>query len=161
MKELMTGVGLMLLSLITIFWVIPNSVQQLAPAANIALSPSFWPLLCTYFIFILSILLSLQACFNLMAKKRKKSTKSIFTLNRGNKKTLIATLMLLFYYWLSLKIGLLIASTVTLAAYSALAGERSLIAIAAWAIGAPLALTLFFSKVAQVLIPVGPLRPFF
>lgn len=158
MKDVITGIALILLSLFGIHWLAPNAIEEVGPAPNLAMSPSFWPVVIFYFILVLSVLMTIKAVV-VWARNRAAEHESVNY--RGMGKVLLAIVLLVPYYYLGLTLGLLIASCIILAVYSILAGERCFKSISAWSIGAPLVLTLFFGKVAQVMVPLGPLKGLF
>lgn len=157
MKDLVTGVVLILFSLFGIYWLAPNAIEEVGPMPSLAMSPSFWPLAVFYFILFLSLLMTIKAAV-VWLKNRPQERKAASS--RGLGKVCFAIALLVPYYYLGLTVGLLIASCIILAVYSILAGERCFKSIGVWSIGAPLALTVFFGKVAQVIVPLGPLQGF-
>ena len=164
MKDFISACLLIVLSLGTLSWLIPLGVEDAGAGDNLALSPAFWPQIVAWLVLGLSLLLALQSGIRLLTATRTRSASdapapATAARSRGFEwRMLIAIVLLLPYYLLMPSLGLLLTSMLALAAYSLLAGERNYGAIIAWAVLGPLALSLFFIKVAQVLIPLGPLK---
>lgn len=166
MKDFISACLLIMLSVGMLTWLIPLGVENAGAGDNLALSPAFWPQIVAWLSLGLSLLLALQSGIQMLGASRifnaADSPASMTPAsNRGFEwRELLAILLLLPYYLLMLSLGLLLTSMIALAIYSLLAGERNYRAIAIWSVLGPLALTLFFMKVAQVLIPLGPLKGF-
>src|SRR5690625_2685773 len=115
MKDILTGGALILLALFGIHWLVPNAIEEVGPVPDLAMSPSFWPLLILYFVLILSALMTLKA---LIVWVKNKSNTQEPKNYQGLGKVILAIALLVPYYYLGLTVGLLIASCIILAVYS-------------------------------------------
>lgn len=168
MRDIMSGAVLTALSLFALVWLIPAGVEGAGQAAGIALSPSFWPSVVAAMGMVFGIVLTIQAIAKRLQARQLVSHESS---NAGNAqpaedgeinwRMLLAVVLLVPYYYLTVHLGLLLASIAAFMAYSVLAGERNFRSVACWALIGPVTITLFFITVAQVLIPLGPLSRFF
>lgn len=153
MKDFITGVALFGLGLIGLFWVIPQGVGSFGGEASLALSASFWPYAIGSLFTVLGFMLLVQGGLEL-ARSPKKKDRTSYVIPWS---MVLAILLLIPYYLFAEKFGFLLTSMVAFAAYALLAGEKSYKSLAVLAVVVPLAITVFFIHVAQVLVPLGPL----
>lgn len=153
MKDFVTGVVLFVIGLLGLFWVIPHGVGGFGGEASIALSASFWPYAIGSLFTVLGFILLVQGGLELArAPKEKDRIPYVIPWNM-----LLAILLLIPYYLFAERFGFLLTSVVAFAAYALLAGEKNYKSLAVLAVVVPLAITVFFIQVAQVLVPLGPL----
>lgn len=164
MRDTFSGVAVFGLSLFALLWLIPNGIDSYGPAGN-GLSAAFWPSTTALILLGLGLVLGVQNGVALY--RRRASARDPSAPDDTNKDLariipiLIAVALLIPYYYFSAHLGLVLSSVGAFVAYSLLAGERHYLTIAIWAIATPVIITLFFTVVAQVLIPLGPLTPIF
>lgn len=157
MKDFITGIVLFGFGLLILFWAIPSGVGGFGVEAPIALSASFWPGAIMTIFTALSFMLLMQGGLALI-KESKHRPRSSFVIHWN---MVIAILLLIPYYLFAERFGFLLTSIFAYALYALLAGERNYKSLVILAVIVPLAITVFFVYVAQVLVPLGPLKSLF
>jgi ABC-type sugar transport system permease subunit len=156
MRDLISGLVMVLLGLALVFWVIPAGTSVPYSADNLAHSPSFWPRFLAIILLLAGSVLALKN-FSNVANNTSMASVISESLHSVPGRFWMSLLMLIPYYIACLKFGLLIPSMVAFMAYALLAGERSYGVLLLAGVLMPLTLTLFFIHFANVLIPLGPL----
>lgn len=159
MRDLIEGVIFVFIGLFVMYWLIPAGVQVPSRMPNPALSPAFWPGIVSGLLIASGALLTIQSGVRLLrfGGGQKKPEVSGEELPVGFLKPALALGLLVPYYLACLYLGLLIPSIFAYVAYAFLAGQRSVPVLLCSGVLLPVAVTLFFVKIANILIPVGPL----
>ena len=147
-KDIYLGITVLLFSLILIFWLIPNFVNDFA-VDDKGLNSRFFPYLVTLGMAFLSIILVMNA---LKPSKEdvKKEKKRVIDLS-----TILCIALFIVYQQAIAIIGLIPASFLALISLMLLYGFRSRVTILIYSTLLTLFLSFFFEKVAQVPLPRG------
>lgn len=156
MKDFITGVVLFAAGILSYFWVVPNGVESFGDSPSIALSASFWPYLIVVGFSALGFLLLMQGFFNWIKNAGKEKAHVAIPWAMA-----IAILLLFPYYYLAEQAGFVVASMFAFAMYALLAGEKNYKSLACFTVVVPIVITVFFTQVAQVLVPLGPFSSLF
>ena len=153
--DITAGLICVVLALLILFVAIPLGVQEPKKVKFVALSPSYYPRLVTYFLLFFGLLLVALRFFN------KDTQHPIFENSfwRQNIKALLVIVAVLFLYYATLNyLGFVVSSIIALLALLFIAGERKLWALVLIPLGLPFALYYFFTHVANIPIPAGVLE---
>jgi len=160
-KDFYLGAGLAAVSAIFLFFVIPKAVVVPSNIKIISLRPDFWPAILCVVIIILSLLLLATSYINYSASsptgKQPHSSEKIAPRPMAILKPLSVIGVLLLYYFSINFLGIILSSTAALLGLALLYGERNFKVLIPLAIIVPVVLYLFFSKVANVPLPIGDL----
>ena len=160
-KDFYLGAGLAAVSAIFLFFVIPKAVVVPSNIKIISLRPDFWPAILCVVIIILSLLLLATSYINYRASsptgKQPHSSEKIAPRPMAILKPLSVIGVLLLYYFSINFLGIILSSTAALLGLALLYGERNFKVLIPLAIIVPVVLYLFFSKVANVPLPIGDL----
>lgn len=161
-NDVVLGIALLAISVFVLAWLIPVGIDSPGTISNWALAPAFWPRL----IMIAMTALSVVILFQGLNRVRILRAEGVEAEPRepniaGNVKTAIAAIGLFIFTWTMTWGGIVVPSMVALALYILLHGERRLTIIVPVSIGVPLALYLFFLKVALVPMPLGIFENYF
>jgi hypothetical protein len=155
-KDAVFGIALLVLSLFVLFWLIPVGIDSPGSVGNIALAPAFWPRLIIIAMVGLSVLLIFQGLRDIKVYRETGiGGERQHTSPLGTLKIAVATVMLFVLTWVMTWGGIVVPSMAALAFYMALHGERRLAVLVPVSIGLPVALYLFFLKVANSPMPLG------
>lgn len=155
-KDVVLGVALLVISIFVLAWLIPVGIDSPGTVSNPALAPAFWPRLIMIAMTGLSVVILLQGVNRVRILRAEGVEAEPHEPNlAGNLKTAIAAAGLFVFTWAMTWGGIVVPSMVALACYMALYGERRLAIIIPVSVGVPLALYLFFLKVALVPMPLG------
>ncbi len=141
-----------------IIWVaIPYGVQEPKKIKFVALSPSYYPRLVGYCLLIFGAAL----VGTRLTRSQDESTDSSNLVRKDWLMKLACIIGTLAGYYLCLEtLGFVLASTIALFILLLLAGERKPIPLLLISTLLPVSLHLFFTKVANIPIPSGPLQSF-
>ncbi|PWG65545.1 tripartite tricarboxylate transporter TctB family protein [Spiribacter halobius] len=155
MRDLFTGLVMVLVGVALIVWIIPAGTSAPYSAGNLAHSPAFWPKVLAVILLLAGAALALKAVPQ--TARNPVAAMDAVSLSKAASWRFWASLALLVpYYAACVQFGLLIPSTMAFVAYGLLAGERRYGILLLSAVLMPLLLTLFFIHLADVLVPLGP-----
>lgn len=151
--EVITGLGIMLMAAMVLWWIVPTYVVTPKRVPFKALSPAFWPNIIGWIMLACGAILALRAFF---AKPVPEAVADDITISRNEGVRLLAVGAIL--------LGMFLLLPVIGMVWSCMAGFFLLVLMSAgrnliWGIIAavllPLILYVFFTKVAGVAIPQG------
>ncbi len=158
-KDFYLGAGLAAVSAIFLFFVIPNAVVVPSNIKIISLRPDFWPAVLCIIIIVLSLLLLVTSYIKNRASsaigKQEHLEEKTAPRAMAILKPLSVIGILLLYYFAIDFLGIILSSTAALLGLALLYGERNYKMLIPLAIVVPIVLYLFFSKVANVPLPIG------
>jgi putative tricarboxylic transport membrane protein len=154
--DLFAGLLFTCIAVLVIWVAIPYGVQEPKKVKFAALSPSYYPRLVGYCLLAFGLLLLLTRW--LSSKTQVDSTSSLRSRWLLIFISIVATLAT--YYVALEPLGFVLASAIAVFILLLLAGERSVIALISIPLILPIALHLFFTKIANIPIPSGVLHPF-
>jgi len=139
-----------------IIWVaIPYGIQEPKKVKFAALSPSYYPRLVGYCLFAFGLILLATRWLS-----KKVDSDSSSNLHPRWVLIFISIVATLAAYYIALEpLGFVLASAIAVFILLLLAGERSIAALISIPLILPIALHLFFTKVANIPIPSGVLHP--
>jgi len=149
-------------SLLMLFVIIPISVQ--VPKSNkvLALSPDFWIKIIVWFALFIGAYLLIQGLKTANEELTEDQIEAIefqkahhHSLSRSTIMVLIAIANLFVYYFLIDWLGMILASSISVATFALLCGERRYKIIIPIAALLPVGLYYFFLKVASIPMPLG------
>jgi len=153
-QDLITAVSFIIIALLIVWVAIPHGVQEPKKVKFVALSPSYYPRLIGY------ALLLFGACLIVKYFLSSNLSTTANGTNEYNSKRLIPIALILSGLYFGLQsLGFVLAPAIGLGALLWLAGERNVWVILLMSIVLPLALYIFFTKVANIPIPGGVLDP--
>ena len=153
--DITAGLFFIVIAVLVAWVAIPYGVQEPKKVKFLALSPSYYPRLVSYCLLAFGILLLLT---RLVTRKIDESdSDSAF---RSNWVTILLCIVATLGIWYAglEYLGFVLSSALALFVLLILAGERNKIALAVIPLLLPLALHVFFTKVANIPIPAGVLR---
>jgi putative tricarboxylic transport membrane protein len=161
-KDVVLGIALLAISVFVLVWLIPIGIDSPATIRDPALAPAFWPRLIMIAMTALGVIILLQGLNRIRLLRAEGVVAEPLEPNiAGNLKTAVAAIGLFIFTWTMTRGGIVVPSMVALALYILLNGERRLTIIIPVSIGVPLALYLFFLKVALVPMPLGIFENYF
>ena len=152
-RDLWLGVFVVALSLLFLFVLIPYGVEAPEDVEVLALDPRFWPNI----IMVAMGIVGLSICVGVWLQRRNATSAEPtepFDKIRAIK-TLTALAGLFAYYFFLETAGFIIASSIAILGFMLLAGERRYVRMLLIAVLLPLGLYLFFTKMANVYLPLG------
>ena len=154
-RDLLAACSFIAISLLILFVAIPLGVQEPKKVKFVALSPSYYPRLVCYCLFLFGLLLLIK---NVLATKKSVAQEEAST--RLQPRLLLTLAGILFFYYITLPtLGFVLSSTVVLFVLLLLAGDRNIVALFVIPLLLPIAVYWFFTKVANIPIPAGILEP--
>jgi hypothetical protein len=150
---LVLGFSLVFLAVIPAAVVVPGGIKISATA------PDYWPKLVSAAIALLGLAVLAQGILGIKRDPAPSAGKEV-TENGQNKKpgflkTAAAILGLLAYYWLVIPMGIVAASMLALPGFAVIYGERRVKVLVPLALLLPMALYFFFTRVANIPMPLG------
>jgi len=153
--DLIAGLLLTCVAALIIWVAIPYGIQEPKKVKFAALSPSYYPRLVGYCLLAFGLILVATRLFS-----TPNNVESNSNLRPKWLLILIAIVATLAAYYLALEpLGFVLASAIAVFILLLLAGERSAVALMSIPLILPIALHLFFTKVANIPIPSGVLQP--
>lgn len=162
LKDFLLGLGVAALFAIVEFIVIPVEIsvpRTLPIAAN---SPSFWPRVICGGMIVVGLALAFNAVMRLRAvgadaavRPDAEVDEPTYPPGQALLRIGLAMAILVGYYVIVRWVGIVVASIVALGLLSSLYGEKRWWLIAILAISMPIVLYLFFTKIAEVSLPLG------
>lgn len=149
-RDLWVGVGTAVLFAYLLLVVIPNQIRTPASIANIVMSPAFWPAAIAVLAIVLGLALAAKAFITGSADDDGESSPTTW-------RSLASIGIMIGYYLLLEPLGIVLASVIAMPALSALFGERRVVMLAPIALLLPVGLYFFFTEVAHIPMPLGPL----
>lgn len=154
--DLLAGLLFICVAAVIIWVAIPHGVQEPKKVKFAALSPSYYPRLVGYCLLLFGLVLLITRGIS----AKHKPTDENQNLSNNWIVVLIGIAVTLSAYYFSLEfLGFVLASSIALFILLLIAGERSVPALLLIPALLPLALHLFFTKVANIPIPSGFLQP--
>ena len=162
-NTILPGAVVLLLGLLGVFWIVPEYVMTPGGTGRGAVGPDIWPRSLMIFITILGVLLLITELKSMRQADASTTTSVGLAKGRGAVGFIVGRSVLAFgalvaYALLLEPLGMPIASALAFVVFALLAGERRPAVIGVMAILIPVALHLFFSKIAQVQMPMGLLQ---
>ncbi len=156
MRDVVFGLSIAAAALVFALAVIPAFISVPASVKAAPLSPAFLPYVLTGLIAVLGLVCAAQAMFGQGVPKEDGEG---FDPARGWAWKMILVLgVFTAFWWLPETVGTLPVAIVAMAVLLAMGGERSWVRGAAVAILVPTLVWLFFTQVAQVPLPAGPIE---
>ncbi|NYZ13922.1 tripartite tricarboxylate transporter TctB family protein [Azospirillum sp. RWY-5-1] len=150
--------------LLFLFVVIPVGIPVPAGVRSTALSPAFWPRIVSVLMVVFGLMLMAQGILAARARPAEDAGSAIPTEEEdlvppmvARTRIAAAMVMMFAYYGLVEMAGMTAASIIAFVGFAALYGERRWLLLGVVGVSLALALTLFFTDVAQVPIPSGTL----
>lgn len=155
-RDLLTGLGIILLSLLGLFVIIPAGVVATGSDDNIALSPAFWPKIIMIMMLIAGISVLIKLGIDKLRQSRPPILDEETELFSADSWRLVLVIPGLFgYYYLIDGLGIQLSSGLLLIILMLLGGERRLWLLLAISILLPTLLNYFFIHIANVNLPIG------
>jgi len=152
--DVTAGLLCIVLALLILFVAIPLGVQEPKKVKFVALSPSYYPRIVSYFLLCFGVLLGLR----FFARRTEPAeVKVVFWRKRLAALLLIVVVLFLYYATLNY-LGFVLSSCIALFTLMLIAGERKLWALISIPLVLPFALYYFFTHVANIPIPAGVLQ---
>jgi len=160
--DIYLGLGVIALTLIANFIIIPAGVSLPPKVPFKALEPAFWPNIIIGVLGFLGVVLVVQGVLEGRRINQEQSTDA--SAEAPAKRayvapTLIAIALLFVFNFLLNAVGFIVASVLLLPVFMWLMGERRYWLMAIIAILLPFGLHFFFKHVASVYVPLGFLEP--
>lgn len=149
--------------LLFLFVVIPVGIPVPPGVRSTALSPAFWPRIVTVLMVVLGLMLMVQGILAARSRGAEPAEppalpdEDLVPPGLARVRIAAAMAMMFAYYALVETVGMTTASILAFVGFAALYGERRWLLLGIVGVGLALALTLFFTDVAQVPIPSGSL----
>ncbi len=151
-RDLLLGIGVAAFALLLLTVVVPLGVHVPKAVRAAVLSPDLWPRVIAVMLLALGVLLAVQA--RLAGGTGEETPEPGFDAVAGLR--LLATLgLLLLYYWLVLRIGIVLASVLAIFAFGRFGRTRHPRLLSAVALLLPILLWGFFYKIAGIPLPSG------
>jgi putative tricarboxylic transport membrane protein len=151
--ELLIGLGVIALSALTLWWLIPSYIVIPRRVPNPALSPAFWPSIIGWVMLACGVALSVRA---ILAPPPPAEMTDTLTPSPAEALRLLAVVVLLGACYMALPVlGMVWTCMIAYVALVLLTGGRQLGWGVIVAILLPLILYAFFAKIAGVAIPQG------
>lgn len=158
--DIFFSLGVVALSALLLLWAIPDGVQVPASVKAAPLSPAFLPNVLSALVGLLGAICLVQA--TLGRGVPKEASELSFEAARSWPLRLAMVLAAFLAFWLlPEEIGMLPVAIGVMAALIFAGGERNVARGALLAVLIPLGVWLFFSRVAQVPLPEGPIEALF
>ncbi len=158
-RDLFAACLFLAMSLIAIFFLIPQGVKVPRSIKSAALSPDFWPRIIAYATALASGFLLFETLTWQQPQLEEDETEESaqYQLNTMHASLrVIAMIGALFFFYASLTtLGVVAASVVLMFSMMLFFGERKIWLIAVLSLGIPVLLYVFFRFVASVPIPLG------
>ena len=162
-KDCILGASLTVLGSILFLFVIPEGVVVPSSVSSLALAPDLWPRVLALMLLGLGVLLFVPSSLRLLGGTAEVTRASSLNFAGASAMArpfgwfvLFVAAIALFVYWAAIHIlGIPVASAIALASFALLYGERRYGVILTLSTVVPVSLYLFFSKIAQVPIPMG------
>ncbi|HFD16409.1 MAG TPA: tripartite tricarboxylate transporter TctB family protein [Rhodospirillales bacterium] len=151
-RDLLLGIGVAAFALLLLLVVIPIGVDVPKAVRAAVLSPDLWPRVIAGALLLLGILLAVQAGFGEAGEEDW--TESGFDPVAAGR-LLVTLALLLAYYWLVRRLGMVLASSLAILAFGLFGRTRHPRLLVATALLLPLLLWGFFYKVAGIPLPSG------
>lgn len=156
--DIYLGLGVIALTLITNFIIIPAGVSLPPKVPFKALEPAFWPNIIIWVMAFLGLVLVVQGV--LASRRATEEQSADAPAKRAHVgPALIAIALLFVFNFLLNTVGFIVASVLLLPVFMWLMGERRYWLMAVIAILLPFGLHFFFKHVATVYVPLGFLEP--
>lgn len=153
-RDFLSGLLILLIGVFLMFVLIPVGVDEPAGIEVAALSPAFYPRLVAVVMIILGLSISIKSALG-------QSGVALAAPTMANALKVGIVFIVLFITAYSIgDAGLVLPTVLALAILMVLAGERNPVTIILSAVLVPTLLYLFFTKLANIPIPAGPLDSF-
>jgi hypothetical protein len=140
------GLLLGIFALLLFFVIIPNEV---ADTSKFGVSPRFLPNVLALLLLVLSICQIVSGF-----KKKDKKDQKTYTINPNELKLIGKSMLIFIVYLVAINIvGYLISTTVTLAVFMLVYGQKNIKKIALVSVGIPIVIYIFFTKALQMVLP--------
>ncbi|MGI9301782.1 MAG: tripartite tricarboxylate transporter TctB family protein [Gammaproteobacteria bacterium] len=160
-RDIYLGAFIIVVSLAMLFVVIPAGVDSPAEVPILALAPSFWPNVVVIFLGVVGFIILVQGFTSRRAVKTPdadSATANRLPFSPATARVAVAVALLFAYYWLLKLSGFVAASVAAIVAFTLLSGERRYWIFVPVAVLLPVTLYYFFSKVANIYLPLGVLE---
>ncbi len=149
--DMVSGLIFIGFSLCLLFWLIPQGIVEPKNVRYAALSPSYYPKIIAFVLLILGVVIIIQSYFRFGKKWGDE-----YTLHaKGFHRTSLFIATLIIYAGTLNILGFVLGSSLALFVSMTIAGERNYWIILGIALILPMALYLFFLKIARIPIPTG------
>ena len=158
-KDVILGITLVLGFSLVFFVVIPMAIVVPGGIKIPATAPDYWPKLLSAGIALLGLAVLAQGILQIKRDRMQPTEKEVAENGQIQKPafSMTATAMvgLLAYYWLIIPLGIVAPSMLALPGFAVIYGERRVKVLAPLALLLPVALYFFFTKVANIPMPLG------
>lgn len=154
-RDLWVGLGTAALFAYVLLVVIPEQIRT-PEGISMVMSPAFWPSVVAALAIVLGLALAVKGFFSAGGEAADEGEAGPMTW-----RTAAAIALLIAYYWLLKPLGIVLGSIVALLTLGVLFGERRFVVLTALAVVLPSVLYLFFTDVASIPMPLGPLSALF
>jgi len=149
-SDFISGVFLIIISLIIIFYMIPNSV---ASNPIPALSSAFFPKILTYVMILLVIILLIQSFKKDNNNEYKKENEINGLIDKSFKKIVLINLVLFTYLFLLNNFGYIISTPIFLFLLLYVFGEKKVVTYIIFPISMTFAIYMIFSMIMKIKLP--------
>lgn len=155
--DLIFGIFIIILAVVFFLWVIPASVRVPSSVDAAPLSPAFLPYTLTALIGVMGLICCVQAQFGRGVPKEESELTFVARSDWIVRFTTLIAIFVMFYL-LPDVIGMLLMSIISMSILVFVGGERNLLRGLLVSILLPFCIWLFFTRVAQVPLPLGLLE---
>ena len=153
-RDLIAGVSVLLIGILLVFVLIPTGVDEPGGVEFAALAPSYYPRFVGIAMMVLGLAIAVRSIYRPVADDLFEIPESVLVYKA------VCAIAIMFATALFVSsVGFVLVGAAALLALMLLAGERSPVILAVAAIGLPLLLYFFFTKLANIPIPGGVLEP--
>ena len=151
-KQRIVGLVALALGLATIFILIPVGIVSPQDVQHIALAPEFWPLIVASVFSVMALIILVRPT---QPEESDDVESAVVPWKQRFPRLAVILVSLFAFYYLVPFLGMVFTGIVLIAGLMLYAGERRWKLIVPLAIVMPIALYLFFLKVANIPIPLG------
>lgn len=155
-RDLWVGLGTAALFAYILLAVIPEQIRTPGSISSVVMSPAFWPSVTAGLAIVLGLALAAKSLFAPSDGNTDDGESSPTTWH-----SITAIAIMIGYYLILEPLGIVLASVLVLPTLSLLFGERRVTLLAPVALLLPAGLYLFFTDVASIPLPLGPLSNLF
>lgn len=150
-RDLLLGLGVAAFALFLLLVLIPNGIAVPKGVRAAVLSPTFWPTVIAWGLLLLGVMLAAE---NLPRARLERGSPMRFEPD-ASLRVFAGAVLMLAYWWLVPKLGLVVSSMLAMLAAGALARSPHPVALGATTLALPLLLWWFFYRVAGIPLPAG------
>jgi hypothetical protein len=150
-RDLLLGLGVAAFALFLLLVLIPNGIAVPKGVRAAVLSTTFWPTVIARGLLLLGVLLAAES----LPRARLEQGSPMRLEPDASLRVFAGAVLMLAYWWLVPKLGLVVSSMLAMLATGALARSPLPVALGATTVALPLLLWWLFCRIAGIPLPAG------